>query len=312
MTPKFKRGEVHPTNRNLVFFRYQRGKEVWVTPQKLKLKRQQCMARHVTWSKTDKGKQCKKESDRKQNQRPSVKKYRSDYYKQEHVRERYREKYANDPELRKKIADYSKTPKARESQRKSTAKRKDKIKDYNAKYDHAGWRKRKIESDPSYLAKEAARLREYRKNNPDKARKWERNNRKTNINLALSVKLRNRVSAVLRGRAGAKKTLSTETLIGCSFSAFRVHFESQFTEGMTWDAVMSGKIHVEHHIPCAAFDLTKVDQQLICFNFQNLKPMWAKPNLQKSDKMIVDGKEVRGRDLRKQNIIPFLQEQKIA
>ena len=41
--------------------------------------------------------------------------------------------------------------------------------------------------------------------------------------------------------------------------------------------------HVDHIIPCTAFDLTVDENQRICFWYKNLQPMWAKENLQKSN-----------------------------
>ena len=42
--------------------------------------------------------------------------------------------------------------------------------------------------------------------------------------------------------------------------------------------------HIDHIIPCAFFDLTKASHQRVCFNWQNLQPLWAKDNLSKRDK----------------------------
>lgn len=36
---------------------------------------------------------------------------------------------------------------------------------------------------------------------------------------------------------------------------------------------------------CSYFDLTKEENQYICFNFRNLQPLWAKDNNQKKNKL---------------------------
>jgi len=71
--------------------------------------------------------------------------------------------------------------------------------------------------------------------------------------------------------------------IGCTPAELKIHLESQFTEGMTWDNY--GKWHVDHIIPCASFDLTDLEQQKKCFHYTNLQPLWAKDNLAKGDKL---------------------------
>jgi hypothetical protein len=61
------------------------------------------------------------------------------------------------------------------------------------------------------------------------------------------------------------------------------HLESHFTEGMNWDNYGVYGWHMDHIIPCAAFDLTKPEDQSKCFHYTNLQPLWAKDNLSKRD-----------------------------
>ena len=75
----------------------------------------------------------------------------------------------------------------------------------------------------------------------------------------------------------------TMAMVGCSFSVFRQHLESQFTDGMSWDNY--GDWEIDHIIPCAAFDLTDVEQQKRCFHFTNLQPLWRTDNRKKSCKV---------------------------
>ena len=93
-----------------------------------------------------------------------------------------------------------------------------------------------------------------------------------------------------------RKSARTESLLGCTVAALRAHLESLFEDGMTWANYGSGW-HVDHIIPCAAFDLTDEAQQRKCFHWSNLRPLWGAENIAKSDKLPdgTRGRQVRGR-----------------
>lgn len=74
----------------------------------------------------------------------------------------------------------------------------------------------------------------------------------------------------------------TSAFFGCTGAQLKAHIEAQFTKGMSWENY--GQWHVDHVVPCAAFDLTDPRHAAICFNWQNLQPLWAKDNMGKSDK----------------------------
>jgi hypothetical protein len=73
-------------------------------------------------------------------------------------------------------------------------------------------------------------------------------------------------------------------LIGCTSQELRDHFERHFNKGMSWGN-QGRKWHVGHVIPCAAFDLSREDEQRRCFHFTNLRPEWAVPNLRNGARM---------------------------
>jgi hypothetical protein len=91
--------------------------------------------------------------------------------------------------------------------------------------------------------------------------------------------LRGRVRKVLFGN---KKSAPTLKLLGCSLDHLKAHLESQFRHGMSW--ANYGKWHIDHIIPCSAFDLSNPKQQQICFHWSNLQPLWAKENRKKRTK----------------------------
>ena len=76
--------------------------------------------------------------------------------------------------------------------------------------------------------------------------------------------------------------------------AFLVEYlESKFQPGMTWknygnpNGDHTNCWHIDHIIPCASFDLSDPEQQVKCFHYTNLQPLWAKDNIRKKDKILV-------------------------
>lgn len=96
--------------------------------------------------------------------------------------------------------------------------------------------------------------------------------------------LADRIREAVKSQYGDKAHKSME-LLGCTIEHVRDHLESQFTEGMTWYNMGRGGWHIDHIIPCAFFDLTKPSHQKVCFNWQNLQPLWEKDNCAKGDKI---------------------------
>ena len=77
-----------------------------------------------------------------------------------------------------------------------------------------------------------------------------------------------------------------EKLLGCTVSFFMKHIESQWKEGMTWDNYGYRGWHIDHIIPCSAFDLTKEEEQKKCFHYTNQQPLWAEENMKKGAKIL--------------------------
>ncbi len=107
--------------------------------------------------------------------------------------------------------------------------------------------------------------------------------RATNLQYKMACNLRTRLNGAIRARR-AKPSASAIDLLGCSIRQFRAQLESQFTDGMTWEEFMAGRIHIDHIRPCASFDLTKESEQKKCFHHSNLQPLWAEDNHRKHAK----------------------------
>lgn len=72
--------------------------------------------------------------------------------------------------------------------------------------------------------------------------------------------------------------------MGADIETVKKHLESLFQNGMTWDNHGFDGWHIDHIVPCAAFDLTDPEEQKKCFHYTNLQPLWAKDNLSKGDR----------------------------
>lgn len=90
---------------------------------------------------------------------------------------------------------------------------------------------------------------------------------------------------VRRALKNINKIASTEILTGISFLGLKQYLESKFQPGMTWDNY--GKWHIDHILPCSKFDLTKEEEQLKCFHYTNLQPLWQFDNISKGNKIIL-------------------------
>lgn len=76
------------------------------------------------------------------------------------------------------------------------------------------------------------------------------------------------------------KLNKTEEILGCSFNEFKLHLEKQFQKGMTWEN--RSDWHIDHIVPVSS---AKTEQDVIGLNhYTNLRPLWAKDNLKKSNK----------------------------
>jgi hypothetical protein len=120
--------------------------------------------------------------------------------------------------------------------------------------------------------------------NKDKRREWTRNYRKQRYKNDVNYRVRVIYYAGLSGRInGYHKQNKTTQYLGCSFEQLRRHLESKFQTGMSWDNY--GEWHIDHIIPCSAFDFSQEEDIKKCWHYTNLQPLWAKDNISKGDKL---------------------------
>ena len=97
-------------------------------------------------------------------------------------------------------------------------------------------------------------------------------------NYRLRKHMRERLRKALNGLSKVKSSFD---LLGCSMEEFKIHLESLWAEGMSWNNYNFNGWHIDHVKPCAAFNLSDPEQQKECFYYTNLQPLWAKDNLRK-------------------------------
>jgi hypothetical protein len=94
---------------------------------------------------------------------------------------------------------------------------------------------------------------------------------------------RNLSRRIKRALLGGRKSANTLQLLGCSIDQLKQFLESQFTDGMNWGNY-GVYWHIDHHIPCAAHDLSKPEGQKRCFHWRNLRALKTEDNLKKNDR----------------------------
>ena len=132
------------------------------------------------------------------------------------------------------------------------------------------------------------KLKEYENKkiiNRPKKTKYVLDKMKTDPIFRIKQTLRKRVLNALK-TVGIKKAHKTVELIGCSVEMCKEHIEKQFQEGMGWHNHGPLGWHIDHIIPCSAFDLTDPEQQKKCFHYTNLQPLWYHDNLSKGSKIL--------------------------
>ena len=142
---------------------------------------------------------------------------------------------------------------------------KDKMKEYNKK-----WR----EDNKDYK-------KQYYQNNKDKLNgkkyEYEKKKRKNDPIYRMTLSIRTMVRRAI-------KTKRTEEIIGCTYQKLKLHLESQFTDGMSWDNYGFNGWHIDHIRPLSWFDLSNPDEVDIANHYTNLQPLWAEENLSKGNR----------------------------
>lgn len=82
-------------------------------------------------------------------------------------------------------------------------------------------------------------------------------------------------------RFGTDKMDKTINMLGYSSMDLKIHIESKFIEGMSWENY--GEWHIDHIKPVSSFDIST--PMYIVNGLDNLQPLWKFDNLSKGKKM---------------------------
>lgn len=119
------------------------------------------------------------------------------------------------------------------------------------------------------------RTRKYREQQTE----YEVNRYHTDPMFAVKKNIRGRLQKCLKKKYWLKRSKFAE-YIGCTQNELKVHLESKFTEGMSWNNY--GKWHIDH-IQCMDSAKTEEEMLKLC-HYTNLQPLWALDNIKKSNK----------------------------
>lgn len=155
------------------------------------------------------------------------------------------------------------------AKKKYTIKHKDKLKQAN---------QLRKQINPRYFADKA---KQYRERNKDvvlsRRRQQDKERRKNDPLYKLRRTTSNNITSAIIKR-GYKKNSKTELILGCNWMTFKIHIESLFEPGMTWDNY--GEWQIDHKQPCL---LAKNETDVLKLqHYLNLQPIWKQDHFEKT------------------------------
>lgn len=200
---------------------------------------------------------------------------------------------------RKSYRRRAKNPEFLEKARASKAKYRDESAEkYRASRDRENAKRRaRWASDAEYRRKETERKKQTENKRPQNIEKIKLQNRqyyKRRRELHQNVLCDSIRTAIVKAlkRRELRKTSNTIDAIGTTIEELVAHIERQWLPGMTWENYgnpngdQSKCWHLEHIQPLSSFNITGMDcpEFRAAWALPNLRPCWAKENLQKGTK----------------------------
>ncbi len=119
-----------------------------------------------------------------------------------------------------------------------------------------------------------------RKKKSDYYNVYSQSRSKTDILFKLIGMIRSRTKFALNQKKWIKPNSITKA-IGCSILDLKIHLESKFSQGMTWEN--QGKWHIDHIYPLSKAQTP--EEMLKLAHYTNLQPLWAIDNIRKGNKV---------------------------
>jgi hypothetical protein len=130
------------------------------------------------------------------------------------------------------------------------------------------------------------------KTNPSKADPkrfliWHKWKTKNDPMFALKRRCRSRIQAAIRLN-GWVKPCKTSEMLGCDWPTLKLHIETQFDKGMSWEN--RNLWHIDHFHPLSD---AKTEKDIIRLShYTNLRPLWKKQNHEKGAKIPTIGHQL--------------------
>jgi len=164
---------------------------------------------------------------------------------------------------------------------------KDCVKEYNIKYSNKNRNKLRINSK-KYYYKNKKKVLLKRKNNRDKISQYERKKYMEDTNFRIASLLRRSIRKFLKRNQRQHSSLQ---LLDCSLDFLKNHLQETAIKNGYLDFNInnySGKeYHIDHIVPCSAFNLKCSYHQRLCFNWKNLQILDKQANLEKNNMIIL-------------------------
>lgn len=131
-------------------------------------------------------------------------------------------------------------------------------------------------------ARNKEKVLQYHQNRKALRNEWKRNKGKSDPVFRAKESMKVRIHDLLKN----VKAHKTNKLMGCSKAELQEWLTSQFGNEYSWDTY-GNQWHIDHVVPINFFNLQNADEQLICFNWSNLRPLKTDKNVSKSNKLII-------------------------
>ncbi len=118
----------------------------------------------------------------------------------------------------------------------------------------------------------------WKDNNKEHLQNYYKNKRKNDIQFAIGDNLRYQVRRYIKNINHINDYIKISS---CTVGELRKHLEKSFSSKMSWDNYGT-YWHIDHIVPCKAWDLTDDSQVSLCFHYTNLQPLAASDNFSKS------------------------------